>query len=52
MTKCDFCTKSNKNGKCFWSTSARESDCRRAIELMIKALQGSKSETKRGKPFR
>ena len=40
MTKCDFCTKSGPNGKCFWSMqSTRETDCRKAIELMVKALQ-------------
>lgn len=42
MTKCDFCTKSDGNGKCFWSTSARESDCKKAIERMVEALKVSK----------
>ena len=31
MTKCDFCTKSDSKGNCYWSfQSARESDCRKA----------------------
>lgn len=41
MTKCDFCTKSSPNGKCYWSVQAfREDDCKDAIKLMIKAIQG------------
>lgn len=48
MTKCDFCTKSNTQGKCYWSIqSCRENDCRKAIELMIKALQGIGSNKKK-----
>lgn len=40
MTKCDFCTKSDVNGKCFWkSQSARETDCEKAIKKMTKALK-------------
>ena len=39
MTKCDFCTQYH-NGKCFWVTAtAAQSDCERAIKLMIKTLQ-------------
>lgn len=40
MTKCDFCTKFH-NGKCYWlSTLCAESDCKKAIELMTRALRG------------
>lgn len=40
MTKCDFCKKSGPNGSCFWSSqSARESDCEKAIKLMIETLK-------------
>lgn len=42
MTKCDFCTKSDGNGKCFWCLqSARESDCEKAIKRMIEALKAT-----------
>lgn len=45
MTKCDFCTKSDSKGNCYWSfQSARESDCRKAIEKMIEALNGLKDK--------
>ena len=49
MTKCDFCTKSSPQGKCYWSLqSCRENDCRKAIELMTKALQNiGRSKDKR-----
>lgn len=41
MTKCDFCTKSDGNGKCFWSfQSVRESDCEKAIRKMTEAIKG------------
>ena len=40
MTKCDFCTKSSPNGKCYWSSqSCREDDCKEAIKLMTEALK-------------
>ena len=40
MTKCDFCTKSSPGGKCYWSMqAAREDDCKKAIEKMVKALK-------------
>lgn len=52
MTKCDFCTKSKPDGKCFWSTNAREYDCKKAIEKMTKVLQGIQNNTKRDEPFR
>lgn len=43
MTKCDFCTKSGPDGKCFWTlVAAREEDCLEAIRRMIKALGNSK----------
>lgn len=49
MTKCDFCTKSDSKGKCFWDTMVgRESDCKKAINKMIEAL-GNNRDTKRGK---
>lgn len=42
MTKCDFCTQSMPNGKCFWhSQVAREDDCKKAIEKMIEAFKNS-----------
>lgn len=48
MTKCDFCTKSSPQGKCYWSIqSFRENDCRKAIELMTQALQGIRSNKKK-----
>lgn len=41
MTKCDFCTKSLPNGKCWWTASiAREDDCEKAIKRMVEALKG------------
>lgn len=43
MTKCDFCPKSYE-GKCYWNSQPfREEDCKKAIELMIKALSKLKS---------
>lgn len=40
MTKCDFCTKSTPDGKCYWNMqSAREDDCEKAIEKMVNALK-------------
>ena len=40
MTKCDFCTKSTPDGKCYWSLlSSREDDCNEAIERMAEALK-------------
>lgn len=40
MTKCDFCTKSTPDGKCFWAMQgSRESDCKKAIEKMTEALK-------------
>ena len=48
MTKCDFCTKSDQKGKCFYGTSlAREKDCNNAIERMIRAFQNMNSDKKR-----
>jgi hypothetical protein len=42
MIKCEFCTKSNQKGKCFWSTQpAREFDCEKAIKRMTEALKGT-----------
>lgn len=41
MTKCDFCTKLLPNGKCFWTTVAREVDCKKAIERMVEVLKNS-----------
>lgn len=41
MNKCDFCTKSDEKGKCFWAFQiARESDCEKAIKKMTEALKG------------
>ena len=43
MKKCDFCIKSDPNGKCSWSTQyLRENDCEQAIKRMEKALRGNK----------
>lgn len=50
MTKCDFCTKSLPNGKCWWlSINNREDDCRKAIKLMVEALKGSNGDNKKGR---
>ena len=39
MNKCNFCEKSSPEGKYWWTIQAcRESDCRKAIERMIKAF--------------
>lgn len=39
MKKCDFCTQSDENGKCYWSLkSAREEYCKEAIKQMVKAM--------------
>lgn len=52
MTKCDFCTKSGPNGKCFWSVQAqRESDCEDAIKRMSKALRGDDDKKKKKKSW-
>lgn len=43
MTKCDFCTESNENGKCFWSTQFAKRDyCIKAIDKMSKFLDKNK----------
>ena len=43
MNKCDFCTKSSPNGRCFWAyQTERENDCSKAIDKMARALSGSK----------
>lgn len=48
MTKCDFCTKSDPSGKCYWTIQAcREDDCKKAIKLMTQALQSMGSDKKR-----
>lgn len=40
MKKCDFCEKSNPNGKCFWSSQyAREDYCKKAIQRMMEVLK-------------
>lgn len=40
MTKCDFCTKSNSEGKCYWySQKLRENDCGKAIKAMMEVLK-------------
>ena len=45
MTKCDFCTQSNGNGKCRWSLqSVREQYCEKAIKQMVKAMGKQKGE--------
>lgn len=48
MTKCDFCTKSDPEGKCLWNTqSFREDDCEKAINRMVRAFgykDGGKKE--------
>lgn len=39
MNKCDFCTQSSPNGKCFWSAkSVREKYCKEAIKQMAKVF--------------
>lgn len=48
MKKCNFCTESDHNGKCYWSTqSCRKVYCEKAINKMIIALQFHK-KTKKG----
>ena len=45
MTKCDFCIKSDCNGKCTVKIEAfREDYCKEAIERMVQALGGGRSE--------
>lgn len=41
MKKCDFCTKSSPDGKCFWNGNqiAAESDCEDAIRMMVEAMK-------------
>lgn len=47
MNKCDFCTKSSPDGKCFWNSHvAREDDCKKAIKNMVEALKGASKEVK------
>ena len=42
MTKCDFCTMSTPDGKCFYkSMAARQTDCEKAIKRMTEALKNS-----------
>ena len=41
MTKCDFCTQSRPDGTCKYSSQwVREDYCKKAINLMVKALKG------------
>lgn len=45
MTKCDFCTKSAPNGKCYWTLQCnRESDCEKAIKRMTEVIKNMKKE--------
>ena len=47
IKKCDFCTKSDENGNCFFiSQGARERDCEKAIERMTKAIKGATNKKK------
>ena len=40
MNKCDFCTKSTPDGKCYWTSLInRERDCEKAIQRMTEALK-------------
>lgn len=44
MNKCGFCTQSAPDGECCHTVQApREQHCKKAIELMVKAL-GKKKE--------
>lgn len=53
MTKCDFCTKSSSDGKCYCDFQfIREDNCKKAIDRMVKAMGNNNKDTKRGKPFR
>lgn len=48
MKKCDFCTKSDPSGKCYWSfQSCRASDCEKAIKRMIEALKNIMNTNKK-----
>ena len=41
MRKCDFCTKSDDKGNCYYTLQGnREEHCEKAINLMCKILQG------------
>lgn len=52
MTKCDFCTMSYPNGKCYWASRvAAEDDCKKAIKRMIKALQDEKENNNKKRWF-
>lgn len=52
MTKCDFCTMSYPNGKCYWSSRvAAEDDCEKAIKRMIKAYKVKKKITRKRDGF-
>lgn len=43
MNKCDFCTKSSPRGWFCWACqAARENDCSKAIDKMVRALSGHK----------
>lgn len=47
MKKCDFCTQSTPDGKCYWSMQgARTSDCEKAIKKMVEALKGANDKKK------
>lgn len=48
MNKCDFCTQSSPNGKCFWDSQIiREDYCLEAIRKMVQALGENPKEKKR-----
>ena len=45
MIKCNFCTMSDPNGKCYWSMqSFREIDCERAIKKMMKVIRNMETK--------
>lgn len=52
MTKCDFCTQSDSNSKCPWSSIVyKQKYCDKAIKQMVKALGNNKQDKHRGKIF-
>lgn len=53
MTRCDFCTKSSSDGKCYCDYQfIREDNYKKAIDRMVKSMGNNNKDTKRGKPFR
>ncbi len=53
MTKCDFCTQSSPEGKCYWrSQVSREDDCKKAIKVMTETLKEIPKKNKDSKFYK